>query len=145
MAYDQVDIPLGQKLKVCLFGQDHPEHGMCLLQSAFLPTAHRVAVIDTGTLDPCKTGFQGFRISKLGSPVSENVFKRCLKIISTKHFSSRSKTSLTAPSVLRFIRKARNIFFLVKKKVSSVLEEPEAECTVSISQKEDSPNCWKSA
>lgn len=31
MAYDQVDIPLGQKLKVCLFGQDHPEHGMCLL------------------------------------------------------------------------------------------------------------------
>ena len=33
---------------------------------------------------------------------------------------------------------------IVKKKVSSVLEEPEAECTVSISTKEDSPSCWKS-
>lgn len=57
---------------------------MCLLQTAFLPAAHRVAVIDTGTLDSRKTGFQGLRVSKLGSPVSENVFKQCLKIISTK-------------------------------------------------------------
>ena len=33
---------------------------MRLLQTAFLPAAHRVAVIDTGTLDPCKPGFQRF-------------------------------------------------------------------------------------
>lgn len=89
---------------------------MRLLQTAFLPAAHRVAVIDTGTLDPCKPGFQRFGITKLRAPVGKNVFKQCLKIISTKALSSRSKTSLTAPSVLRFIRKARNSFSLVKRK-----------------------------
>ena len=84
MAHDQVDIPLGKELKICLFRQNHPEHGMRLLQTAFLPAAHRVAVIDTGTLDPCKPGFQRFGITKLRAPVGKNVFKQCLKIISTK-------------------------------------------------------------
>ena len=53
-----------------------------------------------------------------------------------KRFSKRSKTSRTELSVFRFMRNARNSFFLVKKKVSSVLEEPIAEWTVSISTKE---------
>lgn len=76
MAYDQVDIPLGQKLKVRLFRQNHPEHGMRLLQTAFLPAAHRVAVIDAGTLDSRESGFQRLRVAKLRSPVRQNVFKQ---------------------------------------------------------------------
>lgn len=65
MTYDQVDIPLGQKRKVCLFEQNHPEHGMRRFQTAFLSVAHRVTVIDTGMLNSCKTGFRRFWITKL--------------------------------------------------------------------------------
>ncbi len=39
MAYDQVDIPLGQKFKVCFLRQNHPEYGMRLLKTTFLPAA----------------------------------------------------------------------------------------------------------
>lgn len=117
---------------------------MRLLQTAFLPAAHRVAVIDTGTLDPCKPGFQRFGITKLRAPVGKNVFKQCLKIISTKALFQPVKDKPYSTLCVTVHQESKKQLFPCKKKVSSVFDDPEAECTVSISTKEDSPNCWKS-
>jgi len=47
---DLAQIPLRQIGKNSSFRKDHSQHGMYLLNSAFLSAAHRIAVIDTGPL-----------------------------------------------------------------------------------------------
>ena len=44
MIDDQIYIPLRKKLKAGTFWQNHTEHGMCLLRTAFLTTPHRITV-----------------------------------------------------------------------------------------------------
>ena len=106
--------------KLVPFGQNHPQHGMSLFQPALLPAAHRVAVIDAGTLDPGKRRFP----EHSGSPNSE---PRSVRMYSNtvaenhkypKRFSNRSKIRLDSTLwCQRFIRNARNSFSLVKNMV----------------------------
>ena len=64
MVHDQIDIPLCENLKAGAFRQNHPEHRVCLLQSALLPALHRVTVINAGTLYSVYTGLQSIRVTK---------------------------------------------------------------------------------
>ena len=58
MVYNQVHIPLGQEIETGAFWKDHPEHGVCIFNTAFLPTAHRVTVEDTGAFFSVYAGLQ---------------------------------------------------------------------------------------
>ena len=40
MVHDCVHIPLGKEFKTGSVGKDHPQHGMCLFQPAFLVAPH---------------------------------------------------------------------------------------------------------
>ena len=42
MVHDQVDVPLCKELKTGSFGQNHPEYGVSLFQTAFLSALHRL-------------------------------------------------------------------------------------------------------
>ena len=120
MVHDQIDIPLCEKLKAGAFRQNHPEHRVCLLQSALLPALHRVTVINAGTLYSVYTGLQSIRVTKFRAP-SVRIYSNTEANSKVPiRFSRRSKTRRTAPFVHRFIRKARKSFSLVKNIVSKV-------------------------
>lgn len=81
MVHDQVDVPLCKELKTGPFGQNHPEHGVGLFQTAFLTALHRVAIINAGTLYSGYTGFQSVRITEFRTTVRQDIFKHGSELI----------------------------------------------------------------
>lgn len=75
MTRNQIQIPLCKKRKRRSFGQNHAEHGMSLLKTAFLTAPHGITIVDAGSLQFIDTGFKSFRITKLRSSIREDVFE----------------------------------------------------------------------
>lgn len=75
MIYDQVEIPLGQILKVCPLGQDLTEFCVRIFHPSLLAAPHRVTVIDTGPFESIAAGFQCIGIPKFPSSVRQDRFK----------------------------------------------------------------------
>ena len=75
MVHDPVHVPLGKKFKAGTFRKDHAEHRVGLLNAPFLAALHRIAVIDTGALDPVDAGLQSLRIAKFRASVRQDVFE----------------------------------------------------------------------
>ena len=46
MIHDSSQIPLSEKFKTGLLGQNHAEHGVCLLNTSFLTTSHWITEVD---------------------------------------------------------------------------------------------------
>lgn len=106
----QIYISLRKKLKAGTFWQKHTEHGMCLLQTAFLTTPHRITVINMrapGVVDTC---FQCVWINKVYSTFCAVVHE-----------------------------KSNEQFLLCENMVSRFFFDSLEECTVSISTNEVSP------
>lgn len=69
MVYNQVHIPLSQEIETGAFWNDHPEYGVCIFNTAFLLTAHRVTVEDTGAFFSVYAGSQRTWVAEFRSPV----------------------------------------------------------------------------
>ena len=115
MAYDQVYVPLCKELKTGSFWQNHPEHRMCLFQSALLPALHRVTVINAGTLYSVYAGFQSIRITKFRTPVRQDIFKHGSEFIGSHALfqTVKNKTDSTFRAAVH--QKSKEEFFFGEK------------------------------
>lgn len=75
MINDQVQIPLGQIFKTRSLRQDFTEFCMYVFHPSLLAAPHRIAVIDTCSLETVAAGFQSIRIAELPAAVGQDRFK----------------------------------------------------------------------
>ena len=78
------DIPLCQMGEHGSFWQDHPEQCVCLFNTAFLPAAHGITVINTHASGPVYTGLQPVGIVKFTAPVGKTDSEYGLELISAQ-------------------------------------------------------------
>lgn len=144
MVHNRVYIPLGKKLNAGSFWENHPKHGVCLFQPAFLSALHGATIINAGTLYSTHTSFQCDRISEFRAPVCQDIFEYRSEFIGSHAFFQTVKTKAYRAFCTTDHKECKEKLLLCKNRVNRVFFDFLEEWTVSISTCEGSARLQKS-
>lgn len=80
MVYDKVYVPLCQEFETGSLWKNHTEQDVGIFNTAFLPAAHGITIVNMRTFFPIYSGFQRFRAAELRAPVCQNCMEQEMEI-----------------------------------------------------------------